>query len=117
MSNVTKKKNIPYTLDEALTIINMLDEGLSLNAISEITANSPDVTTRTAHGLRYKFKEGDLTKKDSSDKYTRSLRQFDSNEALFTHFKEIFVSEDDVSTRIINFKNKMVVVDKKSVQA
>ena len=73
-------KRQAYGIDEVLAIRHMLNEGKSLKEISTLTG-------RPVNGLRYKFTEGELTKKDGS-KYIRSFKRFNTNQEIFAHFKE-----------------------------
>lgn len=108
--NVNKQARIDYDLNEVLAIRQMLDEeNLSPKKVSEILAASPNVTSRSAHTLRYKFKEKEITHPKTGEKYIRSLRRFKTNQELFAAFKTEYVSEEDVATRIANYKSLLVL--------
>lgn len=109
-NNSTSTPRDKYDLNEALAIIHMLDEeGLSLKQIATITASSPAVKTRTVHSLRYKFKEGQLTNNKKGTKYTRSLRQFKTDEDLFNYFNVPFIGPEDVVSRIEAYKANLII--------
>lgn len=98
-----------YDLNEELGIIFLLEEeGYSLREVAEITANSPLVRTRTVHGLRYKFREGELTNKKTGEKYKRSLRQHQTEQELFTKHNVPYIDEADVKTRQQEYVSRLV---------
>jgi hypothetical protein len=105
---MTSNRNSNYDLNESLTIRHLLDEeGYTLKEVADITAASPNVTTRTVNGLRYKFREKSI-KNNKGEKVTRSLVGLTSAKDYFEKYGETFISNEDVKNRINEFKSKLV---------
>ena len=95
-SNGKTKKD--YNLTEVLGIMQMFKEGLKVSQVSELTG-------RSVHSLRYKFLEGEIIL--NGKKVQRSIRQYATLEDLYTAHGEAIPAdiEDDVTTRIAEYKN------------
>lgn len=105
---MTNNNRNSYDLSESLAIRYLLDEeGYTLKEVADITAASPDVTTRTVNGLRYKFKEKSI-KNSKGVKVTRSLNNLTSAQQYFEQFGETFTSNEDATNRINEYKSKLV---------
>lgn len=84
-----------YSLDETLTIMEMINGEKSLQQIAKLTG-------RTVSSIRYRFKD--------PKRGVQKILADGGPEALFTKYNETYVDEADVQRRINDFKAKLIPV-------